>query len=145
MANKEGTSSGRYLFEMDGVAACRASEVSGLGIKHEPFKIGVGDQANPLLGRSNYECEEVTVKHAHSLNSTGSEMFDWFGQYIKGDRTDKLSMRLIQLDEDGKGTEAIWECIDCVPTMFSQESNKGDSNDAAYFTLKFKPTDVKYF
>lgn len=144
MANKEGTAGSRYIFEIDGVAAARASEVSGIGLKHENFKIGLGDRANPLIGRGNYEGNEVTVKHAHAINSTGREMFSWFGDYIKGDRTDKLTARLIQLDEDGKGTEAIWELIDCVPTEFSQETNKGDSADAAYFTLKFKPTDVEY-
>lgn len=141
---KDGTSAGRFIFEMDGVAACRASEVSGVGVKHEPFKIGVGDQANPILGRGNFECEEVTVKHAHALNSAGGEIFNWFGDYIRGDRTDKLSMRLIQLGEDGKQTEAVWELVDCAPTAFSQETNKGDSSDASYFTLKFKPSDLFY-
>jgi phage tail-like protein len=138
----QGTSSGRFILEMDGVTAARASEVSGIGMKHEPFKIATGDRANPILGRSNYECEEVTVKHAYALNSTGNEMFSWFGDYVKGNRTDKLNIRLIQLAEDGYATAAIWELTECVPTMFSHENNKGDSNDAAYFTLKFKPTDA---
>lgn len=141
----QGTSSGRFLLEMDGVSIARASEVSGIGIKHEPFKIGVGDQPNQILGRSSYECEEVTVKHAYALNSTAQEMFDWFSDYIRGFRTDKLSIRLIQLAEDGFGTEAVWEMFECVPTAFMHENNKGDSNDAAYFTLKFKPTDIDFF
>ncbi len=141
----QGTSSGRFILEMDGVSIARASEVSGIGIKHEPFKIPVGDQANQILGRSNFECEEVTVKHAYALNSTGREMFEWFYDYVRGFRTDKLSIRLIQLSEDGFGTAATWEMFECVPTMFSQENNKGDSNDAAYFTLKFKPTDAELF
>lgn len=140
-----GTSAGRFLLEMDGVSSARASEVSGIGIKHEPFKIPVGDQANMILGRSNYECEEVTVKHAYALNSTGQQMFSWFGLYIKGIRTDKMNIRLIQLAENGFTPQAIWEMEECVPTMFTNEANKGDSNDAAYFTLKFKPTDVKFF
>ncbi len=139
-----GTSAGRFLLEMDGVSTARASEVSGIGIKHEPFKIGVGDQANMILGRANYECEEVTVKHAYALNNTGREMFAWFGLYIKGVRTDKLNVRLIQLAENGFSPQAIWEMEECVPTAFMNETNKGDSNDAAYFTLKFKPTDVKF-
>ena len=138
----QGTSSGRFLIEIDGVTSADASEVSGIGIKHEPFKIAIGAQANPILGRSNYECEEVTMKHAYALNSTGNEVFAWFGDYIKGYTTDKLNMRLIQLSEDGFGTAAIWEMLECVPTMMMQETNKGDSNDAAYFTLKFKPTDA---
>ena len=137
-----GTSSGRYLLEMDGVSAARASEVAGIGLKHEPFKIAVGDQANPILGRSNYEANEVTIKHAHALNNTGDEMFAWFGDYVKGFRTDKLNVRLIQLGEDGFSTGQIWEMTDCVPTEFMQEGNKGDSNDAAYFTLKLKPSDA---
>ena len=103
----QGTSSGRFLIEIDGVTSAEASEVSGIGIKHEPFKIAIGAQANPILGRSNYECEEVTMKHAYALNSTGNEVFAWFGDYIKGYTTDKLNMRLIQLSEDGFGTAAI--------------------------------------
>ena len=128
--------------EMNGVSAARASEVSGIGLKHEPFKIAVGDQANPILGRSNYEANEVTIKHAHALNNTGNEMFAYFGAYIKGLRTDKPNIRLIQLGEDGFSTDAIWELEECVPTEFTQETNKGDSNDAAYFTIKLKPTDA---
>lgn len=144
---KSGAASSRYKVELDGIAGCRASEISGIGIKHEPFKIGVGDQANPILGRGNYEGNEITVKHAHALNGTGREFFNWFGRYIKGDTVEKRSFRLIQMTEDGKGTEAIWECIDCVPTEFNQETNKGaesSSAEAAYFTMKFKPEDVKY-
>lgn len=138
-----GTSSGRFLVEMDGVSAMRASEVSGIGIKHEPYKIAVGDQANPILGRSNYEGDEVTLKHAYALNSTGQEIFSWFTAYVKGDRIDKPSFRLIQLAENGYGTVAVWNLSECVPTQLTHENNKGDSNDAAYFTLKFKPTDVE--
>ena len=145
---KSGTASSRYKVEIDGIAACRASEASGFGLKHEPFKIGVGDQANPILGRGNYEPNEVTIKHAHALNSTGREFFNWFGRFIKGETVEKRSMRLIRLTEDGKSTEAIWECIDCVPTEFTEENSKGaesSSAEAAYFTMKFKPEDVKYF
>lgn len=142
MANNRGTSSGRYLVEIDGVSACRASEVSGIGLKHEPFKIPVGDRANPILGRSNYEANEVTIKHAYALNRTGRELFAYFGAYVKGLTVEKRTVRLIQLDEDGFGTVAVWELSECVPTEFTQENNKGDSNDAAYFTIKFKPTDA---
>lgn len=141
---RDGASAGYYLFEMDGVTFARASEVSGIGVKHEPVKIGVGDQANPILARGKYEPQEVMVKHAHALNETGNEMFSWFRDYIKGYRTDKLNMRLIQLDEDGFSTLAIWEMIECAPTEFSQDGNKGDSKDAAYFMMKFMPTDIDF-
>ena len=140
MADNKGTSSGFYMFEMDGVAAAEASEVSGIGLKHEVFKIGVGNQAYPYLGRSKYECNEVTVKHAHALNNAGKQMFQYFDDYINGVRTDKINIRLIQLGEDGFKTEATWQMEECVPTEFMQETNKGDSNDAAYVTFKFKPT-----
>ncbi len=142
--NKQGTASRAFLIEMDGVSAAQASEVSGLGVKHEPFKINVGGRANPIIGRSGYEGEEVTVKHAYALGSTGQEMFSWFGDYIRGDRTDKLSFRLIQLAENGYSTENVWDLSECVPTAFMHEGAKADSNDAAYFTLKFKPTDVDF-
>lgn len=142
MANNQGTSSARYIIEIDGISAARASEVSGVGLKHEPFKIAVGDRANPIVGRSTYEANEVTVKHAYALNKTGQEAFRYFGDYLKGYTVQKLNMRLIQLDEDGFGTTATWELEECVPLEFTHETNKGDSNDAAYFTLKFKPTDA---
>ena len=139
-----GTASRSYLVEMDGVSAMEASEVSGIGIKAEPFKINVGNRPNPILGRAGYEPEEVTVKHAHALNSTGQEIFSWFRGFLKGDRTDKISFRLVQLAENGTSTVAVWDLTECVPTGFMQEGNKADSNDAAYFTLKFKPTDVDF-
>lgn len=142
MANNRGTSAGRYLVEMDGVSICRASEVSGLGLKHEPFKIPVGDRANPIIGRSNYEANDITVKHAFALNKTGREVFAYFKNYVKGLTVEKRTFRLIQLDEDGRGVVAVWEASECVPLEFNQEQNKGDSNDAAYFTFKLKPTDL---
>ena len=139
-----GASAGYFLLEMDGVTFARASEVSGIGLKHEVVKIGVGDQANPILVRGKYEPQEVTVKHAHALNNTAQEVFSWFKDYIKGFRTDKLTMRLIQMDEDGYSPLVIWEMVECAPTEFSQEGNKGDSKDASYFMLKFMPTDVDF-
>lgn len=143
MANN-GTASRAFIIEMDGVSAAQASEVSGLGIKAEPFKINVGGRPNPIQGRAGYEPEEVTVKHAYALGSTGQEMFSWFGDFIRGDRTDKISFRLVQLAEDGRTSLNTWDCSECVPTGFMHEGAKADSNDAAYFTLKFKPTDVDF-
>lgn len=139
-----GAGQGYYVLEMDGVAAARASEVTGIGLKHEHFEIGVGDQANPIIGRGKYKPQEVTVKHALALNNTGEEVFSYFKDYVKGFRTDKLSMRLIQLAEDGFTTLKIWEMIECVPTEFAQEGNKGESKDAAFFNFKFMPTDVDF-
>ena len=139
-----GASAGYFLFEMDGVTFARASEVSGIGLKHEVVKIGVGDQANPILVRGKYEPQEVTVKHAHAINNTADEIFSYMRNYIKGFRTDKLNMRCIQLAEDGFSTLQIWEMIECVPTEFSNEGNKGDSKDAAYFMFKFMPSDVDF-
>lgn len=140
MANV-GAGAGYYLLEMDGVSAAEASEVSGIGIKHENFKIDVGNRPNPYLGRGKYECDEVTIKHAHALNNVGQQMFRWFGDYIKGYRTDKVNIRLVQLGEDGSEIIEVWEMEECVPTAFTQETNKGDSKDASYFMIKLKPTD----
>jgi len=140
-----GTSAGNYLLEVDGVTFARASEVSGIGLKHEHFEIGVGDQGNPVIGRGKFKPQEITVKHAHGLNNTADEIFRYFRAYIKGLRTDKLTMRLIQLDEDGFSTLQIFELIDCVPTEFSQEANQGDKKDAAYFNFKCMTTDVAFF
>lgn len=143
MAKSKGTAARSFLVEMDGVSQAMASEVTGIGLKAEPFKIGVGNQPNPILGRAGYEAEEVTMKHAYALGGTESEIFSWFEDFIRGDRTDKPTFRLIQLAENGYDTIRTWECTECVPTGFMQEGNKADSNDAAYFTLKFKPTDAR--
>lgn len=136
-------SSARFLIEIDGVTEACATEVSGIGIKHEPVKLPVGCRPNPYLGRSNYECEEVTVKHGYAISSTGRELFQWFSDFIRGIAVERRTFRLLQMHEDGATPAAIWEMIECVPTAFMHEANKGDSNDAAYFTVKFKPTDIE--
>jgi hypothetical protein len=143
VANNRGTSAGGYLVEYDGVTVCRASEVSGLGLKHTPFKIAVGDRANAIIGRSNYEANEITVKHASAMNNTGNEVFRDFRNWLVGRDVTKRTFRVIQLDENGSDIAMIWEASECVPTEFTKESNKGDSNDADYFTFKIQPTDLE--
>ena len=70
MAEGRGTSTGRYLIEMDGVAAVRSSEVSGVGLDHQPFELFESNRPNPRLGRGHYKIGEIRVKHAVALNNS---------------------------------------------------------------------------
>lgn len=137
----QGIANAHYLVEVDGVAAVMASEVEIGGVKHEPFKINVGNRPNPILGRSTYEVEEVKIKNAYALNNEGESLFRMFETYILGTSVTKINMRVVALDQDGKTPVKTHEFIDCVPTMFQPENRKGDSKDAAYFTISFKPED----
>lgn len=145
MGYNVGTSAGHYLLEMDGVTVCRASEVTGLGVKHTPYKIAVGDRANPYLGRSNYEVNEITVKHASAFHNTRRETFQYFKNFLKGNDVGKRNFRVVQLAEDGRGVVDTWELIDCVPTEYTKGDNKGDSNDADTFSFKLLPTDIDVY
>lgn len=140
-----GTSNAHFLVEVDGVSALEASEVEIGGVKHEPFKLMVGNRPNPYLGRNKYEVEEVKIKAAYALNAQGEELFQNFQDYISGFNVSKLNMRVIQLGEDGFSTVAIHDFIECVPTSFQPDGKKADSKDAAYFSIGFKPTDYKEF
>ena len=98
---EHGTSAGRFIFEFDGVAAVRASEVTGIGVMHEEFEFYESNRPNPHIGRGHYKCDKLKVKHAHALNSTGREVFQWFRQCVKEGNVERRSGRLIVLDEDG--------------------------------------------
>jgi len=136
-----GTGNGHYLIEVDGVAVCQASEVETGGVKHEPFKIFVGNRPNPILGRGKYECEEVKVKQAYALNQEGGEFARLFQDYVRGLNLAKPTVRIVTLGEDGATIVATDEYVECVPTMFQPEGKKGESKDGAYFSIGFKPTD----
>lgn len=140
-----GTSNANFLVEVEGVSVVQASEVEIGGIKHEPFKLMVGDRPNPFIGRNKYEVDEVTIKNAYALNSEGTEFFNHFKNYALGLTTQKLNIRVIQLAENGFTSEVIHEFIECVPTSFKPEGKKADSKDAAYFSIAFKPTDYEEY
>ena len=136
-----GTSNANFLVEVDGVTVCEASEVEIGGLKHEPFKLSVGNRPNPFIGRNKFEVEEVKIKQAYALNSEARDFFNKINDYIRGFNIEKPTVRVVQLGEDGFSTEVVHEFIECVPTAFQPEGKKADSKDAAYFTISFKPTD----
>lgn len=137
-----GTSIGNFVVEVDGLSVCEASEVEIGGVKHEPFKLSVGNRPNPYIGRNKFEVEEVKIKNAYALNQEGRDFFSYFNDYIRGfNAAEKIGLRVIQLGEDGISTEAVHEFIECVPTSFQPENKKADGKDAAMFTIAFKPTD----
>lgn len=137
------TGNGHYLIEVDGVSVCQASEIETGGVKHEPFKIFVGNRAFPFLGRAKSEVEEVKIKQAYALNNEGREFARMFQDYVRGTNVGKVNIRVVTLGEDGFSVVATDDYIDCVPTMFTPEGKKGDSKDGAYFSVGFKPSDHK--
>jgi phage tail-like protein len=140
---EHGTSTGRYLFEFDGIAAIRASEVSGLKKTHDEFELFESNRPNPRIGRGHFKCEPVSVKHGHALNETGDEFFLWMELFIKGDSIERRGGRLIELDEDGDTPVATWELFDCIPISIAQENNTGGGKDASYFTFVIRPEDLE--
>jgi hypothetical protein len=137
------TSNGHFLVEVEGVAAIEASEFDIGGVKHEAFKIMVGNRPNGILGRGKFDVGDCKLKNAYALNGEGKQLFKYFREYTLGITTEKRNIRVIQLDEDGYTAVGIHHFIECVPTEYQPEGKKADSKDAAYFTISFKPTDYE--
>jgi len=140
---ENGTSEGRYLFEFDGVSAVRSSEVSGVKITHEEFELYESNRPNPHLGRGHYKVDTINVKHAHALNSTGQEVFQWMSDFIRGDNVERRGARLIVLDEDGQTPVDIYELLQCVPISFAAETHTGGGKNASMFTFAIRATDMQ--
>ena len=140
---ERGTSEGRYLFEFDGVSAVRSSEVSGVSKEHSPFELAESNRPNPHLGRGNYKCSEITVRHAHALNETGFEVFQWMQDFITGANVERRSGRLIVLDEDGQTPVQTYELRECVPTKFEADTHTAGGSNPSYFRFSLRPTDFE--
>ena len=140
---EHGTSEGRYLFEFDGVAAVRSSEVSGVKITHEEFELYESNRPNPHVGRGHYKVDTINVKHAHAMNSTGQEVFQWMSEFIRGGNIERRGARLIVLDEDGQTPVAIYELLRCVPISFTAETHTGGGKNASMFTFSIRPEDMQ--
>ena len=140
--SERGMSAGRYLFELDGITAIRASDVSGIKKIHEEFEIYESNRPNPIIGRGHFKCETITVKHAHALNGTGQEFFRWMQDFITGAKVERRSGRCIQLDEDGLTPIKTWELMECIPISIEQETNTGGSKEGNYFKFAIRPTDL---
>lgn len=136
-----GTHAGHFLVEMDGVTAIEATEVTGLKLTHEPFEIRTGNRAMPIYGRGKSKIEPVTLKHAKALNAAGREIFQYFSDYVNGLIVEKRNFRVIQLEEDGFTTHAVYDAVDCVPKEFSCDQ-KADGNEPAYYSVVLQPTDL---
>jgi phage tail-like protein len=138
----QGTGEGRYLFEFDGVVSIRASRVTGISKDHKEFELFVGNQANPFLGRGTFTCGDIVVRHAHALNGSATEVFDWMDGYVRGNSdAEKRGGRLIIMDEAGRTPLRTYELIDCVPKSFKEEDHDAGGSGAAYFTFTIRPTD----
>lgn len=138
----QGTSEGRFLFELDGVNSIRASEVSGIELKHTPFKFNEGGRPNANVGRGNFECGEITVKQAQALNEAGSEFMRWMQDFIRGNDLTRRTARLCILDEDGVATVKEYELVNCVPTSFKVETQTAGGTNANFFSFMLQPEDL---
>ncbi|MGH9944615.1 MAG: hypothetical protein ACRD9R_19895 [Pyrinomonadaceae bacterium] len=136
------SSENRYLLEIDGVTAITATDVTMPGKKHTPFKHQPGNLPRPELGRGNYEIEEMTFMHAHGVGSAGEEIVAWMDAYLSGLLVEKRSARFIVLDEAGRIPVAVYEMIDCVPTMFKAEKHTGSGTNISQFSFSLQPTDM---
>lgn len=138
----KGSNEGNYLIEIDGITAVRAMNVSGGGMDMTPTLTPEGNRPNPHIGGGPYEIAEITVKHATALNETGREFFSWAYDYAKRRTTERRSVRLIELDEDGATPVHTWEWIGCVPTSIAPDDRSARGNNSASFTFKLKPEDI---
>jgi phage tail-like protein len=137
-----GVHQGSFLVEMDGVAALRATKVTGLKKTHEPFELQVGDSELTEYGRGKSKVEAVTIQHAFAINASGREVFQYFDDYCRGITTEKRSMRVVQLHEDGFTDQGVYELIDCVPKEFSPSDSDATGKDPAYWNIVLQPTDM---
>jgi len=139
----EGTHEGRYLLEIDGVTAVRASEVTMPGKDHTPVELYVGNQPNPILVRGNHKVDALTFKHATALNQTGEELFRWADHYMDGVDVGKRGARFIVLSEDGVSPVEEYELQECVPTSFKPETHSASGSNASMFTFGLRPTQMR--
>lgn len=133
----------RFIVEIDGIAQISATKVDGLEfLKHTPSKLNVGNRANPIHGRGNYEVGEVTVTVAEEFQQTALEVREWHRSYVKGENVAKRGARVIQMSEDGSTPIATDELQNCVPTSFKGDGLDASSSDPAMFTFGFQPEDT---
>jgi phage tail-like protein len=138
-----GTSEGRYLVEIDGVPAVRASEVNGIRFDHTEFKLYVGNDPMPLKGRGHFEVSDVTIRHAHALNGAGDDLFQWMRDFRNGDNVERRGMRFVVLDEDGQTPVATYELINCIPKQFEVDSHTGGGTNPSYFRFMVSAEDLE--
>lgn len=136
---------GNFLVEIDGTNLVQSQEIDFGEKKNEPFEIYVGNSDLPVIGRGKSKVEEITIKQAYGLNNEAAEFSAMFDDYVRGIDLAKRTVRIIQLDEDGKTPLATHEYLDCVPTGFKPTGKKADSKDAAMFEMKFRPTDYNEY
>ncbi|MGA9768281.1 MAG: phage tail protein [Blastocatellia bacterium] len=140
---EHGTSEGRYLFEMDGVTAIRATEVTGVSKMHEEFELYESNKGNPHLGRGHFKCEKIKVKHGHALNETGVEVGTWLSDFVDGTNLERRNARLIVLDEDGRSPVTTYTLRRCIPISFAPDTQTAGGKNANYFNFEIRPEDME--
>src|SRR5205085_9460828 len=141
MAN--GASSGFFLVEVEGVTAFEAVEADTPGKEQEEVEIHVGNKELPYLVRGKSKIDVVTLKGAFSNSSAGRDFHKLMQDHSRGINVDKITCRVIQLDENGRDVLAINEYIECIPKAFKPLGNKGDAKEAAMFEIKLRPSDYE--
>jgi hypothetical protein len=137
-----GTSEGRFLIEVDGIAAVRATEVTGLRLEHTPFSLYVGNESMPFKGRGHADVNDVTIRMAHALNPQGEQFFLWMRLFLRGVPTaaggtelERKTLRFVVLNEAGRVPVAVYEATRGIPRSFEVDGHTAGGNNASFFRV----------
>lgn len=133
---------GRFIVEIDGFAALRATKITGLKSTLDTYEISPGDTNSPEYGRAKFKCEVIEITQAQALNATGRALAQYFDDYKRGITSEKKTLRFIQLKDDGVTTHGVHTALRCMVTEFGVSDGDGASKDAATWTVKLQPEDL---
>jgi phage tail-like protein len=140
MATDRTISENRFGVELDGIAAFRASKITGGEETHESVETTVGNDPRPRLGRGNIKTENVVITIPSGLYDEAIRaLHAWIKAYFDGVNTEPKSGRRITYDDAGRVPVETWEMQDCVPISLKPDDMTGDGNNTATVTLTIKP------
>jgi|SRR5205085_10436811 len=137
------SSDNRFILELDGFPAIAALDATLPSKAHTPFEHQPGNQAMPDLGRGNFKCDDLTLKHAHNVGGLDDSLARYFDLYTEGIITDKLNGRFMVMDESGLVPVKTYDIIDAVPTMFKPEQHTGTGTNVSSFSFGMRPTNFR--
>ncbi len=141
MANQPNTiAENRFAVELNGIAAFKASKITGGEEKHEPVKVMVGNDPRAKLGRGNLEASDVVITIPSGLyDNSLRQLQSWVDRYFEGLDTAPRSGRYIVYDDAGRTPVETYEILDAVPVELKPDDKSADGNNAASVTLTLKP------
>ena len=145
MANTARTvSENRFAVEIDGIPEFRATKITGGGEKHEALKTRVANNPYPLIGRGNFEAEEIDITIPSGKYDTAIRALQkWVDDFADGVDTNYRSGRYIVFDDNGRTPLETYELRDCVPMSIKPDDKSADGNNTATVTIVLTPTKVR--